>query len=550
MTLRLEIDTAILEAPSGATLFDCAERAGVRVPTSCHKNGKCRECIVEVAEGMDRLSPRTEEEKHLGEGFRLACRARLLEASGGVRCRTLRRGAMRVESESTLDLPPFSLDPPAQRVGERIFLDGEPIAAAAGPLHGLAVDLGTTTVVLRLLDLQTGEVLASSAFENPQRFGGSDVMARIRYDSDHPGRLLQRTLVAYLGHAIEDLPCNPESIYEIVVAGNSTMRDLLFGLDVFTIGQRPYRSLTEHELLEGKRLTTSLTAPARRLRLPAHPAARVYGLPLISGHVGADAAACILATGLMQEERWITIMDIGTNTEVLAGNRDRLFVASCPAGPAFEGGLIASGMPALEGAIEGVRIADGGAVSYQVIGGGAPEGICGSGLVDILGELLRTGRLDALGRLVDGSDRFMVCPERGIGLGEKDISQLAQAKGANIAGLGILLKNAGIDSNGIEVFYLSGGFAKHLRLDAARRIGLVPDLPDEKLWQVGNSSIQGATIALLSAQRRRELEAFVRRAVHVELETDPEFFDHFVEGCLLKPVRPIRLEGGLEGRGS
>lgn len=546
MTLRLEIDTESLEAPPGSTIFDCAERAGVRVPTSCHKNGKCRECIVEVAEGKDQLSPRTAEEGHLGEGFRLACRARIVGAEGSVRCRTLRRGEMRVESESALDPSPFSIDPPVQRIGQRIFLDGEPIAEGAGPLHGLAVDLGTTTVVLRLLDLETGELLASSAFENPQRFGGSDIMARIRYDTDHPGRLLQRTLLAYLGHSMEDLPCKPESIYEMVVAGNSTMRDLFFGLDVHTIGQRPYRSLAEHELLEGKRSTTSLTVPARRLRLPMHPAGRVHGLSLISGHVGADAAACILATGLLHEERLVAIMDIGTNTEVLAGNRDRLFVASCPAGPAFEGGLVTSGMPALDGAIEVVRIESGGGVDYSVIGGGAPEGICGSGLVDILGELRRTERMDALGRLVDGSDRFVLDPSRGIGLSEMDISHLAQAKGANVAGLSIVLKSMGIDFDDIEVFYLAGGFGKHLRLDAARRIGFVPNLPIERFRQVGNASIQGATMALLSASLRRELEAFVRRAVHVELEADPSFFDYFVEGCLFKPVRAV----GPGGHGS
>jgi uncharacterized 2Fe-2S/4Fe-4S cluster protein (DUF4445 family) len=277
-----------------------------------------------------------------------------------------------------------------------------------------------------------------------------------------------------------------------------------------------------------------------------HPAGRVHGLSLISGHVGADAAACILATGLLHEERLVAIMDIGTNTEVLAGNRDRLFVASCPAGPAFEGGLVTSGMPALDGAIEVVRIESGGGVDYSVIGGGAPEGICGSGLVDILGELRRTERMDALGRLVDGSDRFVLDPSRGIGLSEMDISHLAQAKGANVAGLSIVLKSMGIDFDDIEVFYLAGGFGKHLRLDAARRIGFVPNLPIERFRQVGNASIQGATMALLSASLRRELEAFVRRAVHVELEADPSFFDYFVEGCLFKPVRAV----GPGGHGS
>ncbi len=553
MSLRLEIDGAVLEAPEGATLFDCAERARVRVPTSCHKNGKCRECMVEVVEGMDRLSPRTAEEEHLAQGFRLACRARVAGeggtggGTGSVRCHTMRRGAMRIESESSgLDAPPAPLDPAVKRAGGRVFIDGEPVAEARGPIHGLAVDAGTTTVVLRLLDLGTGALVASTAFENPQRFGGSDVMARIRHDTDHPGRLLQRVLLAYIGHAIEDFPCDPETIFEVVVAGNSTMRDLFFGLDVYTIGQRPYRSVTEHELLDGKRSTTSLTMPARRLHLPAHAAARVYGLPVVSGHVGADAAACILATGLLDEERLVAVMDIGTNTEILVGNRDRVFAASCPAGPAFEGGLVMSGMPALDGAIESVRLEDDGSVRCGILGGGPPRGICGSGLVDLLAELLRAGRMDLLGRFADGSDRIVVDAERGIGLSELDVSHLAQAKGANVAGLSIVLEQAGIDLDEIEVFYLAGGFAKNLRLDSARRIGFVPDLPDSKLRQVGNAAVAGATIALLSASRRHRLEAFVRRAVHVELEADPGFFDHFVDGCQFQPVR----RSGAGARGS
>jgi uncharacterized 2Fe-2S/4Fe-4S cluster protein (DUF4445 family) len=422
------------------------------------------------------------------------------------------------------------------RHGGEVLLDGAPIARGDGPLLGLAVDAGTTTVVLRLVDLESGAALASSSFENPQRFGGSDVMARIRYDGEHPGRLLQRTLLGYLAHAIEELPCDPKSIFEVAVAGNSTMRDLFFGLDVHGIGQRPYRSVTERELIEGKRAGTSLETTARRLRLPVHPEARVYGLPLISGHVGADAAACVLACGLMDAERPLAVMDIGTNTEIAIGGRSGILVASCPAGPAFEGGLIDCGMPALEGAIESVQIGEDGAVEYRVIGGGEPLGICGSGLVDVLGELRRTERMDAFGRLVNGSDRFVIDERRGLFVSEADISQLAQAKGANAAGVEIAIEAAGLAVEDIDVFYLAGGFAKHIDVDAARRIGLIPDLPDDKILQVGNASIEGAGRALLSVSRRRALEAFVRGARHVELETCQSFFDRFVDGCLFLPL--------------
>ena len=237
--------------------------------------------------------------------------------------------------------------------------------SSAGPIHGLAIDLGTTTIVVRLLNLETGEVVADSSFENPQRFGGSDVMARIQYDTEDRTKTLQRTLAGYLSRAIQEFPVPPLSIYEVVLAGNSTMRDLFFKLSVYSIGQSPYQSITELDLASGKRTTTSLAEPARRLGLPIHPKARVYGMPIISGHVGADAAACMLAVDIANEERIVAVMDIGTNTELIVGNRHKVLAASCPAGPAFEGGQIACGMPGLPGAIEKVAIADDGTVSHD-----------------------------------------------------------------------------------------------------------------------------------------------------------------------------------------
>jgi uncharacterized 2Fe-2S/4Fe-4S cluster protein (DUF4445 family) len=548
--VKLVINSREVEAPAGRSLFELAERAGIRVPTSCHGQGKCRECLVEVVEGMELLSDRTPEERELRGDFRLACRCRAAAASGRVRCHTLRRGALRIEERSAA-LPvhgaPPPLDPAVTRQGDRVLLDGVEITRpegptrssgptrSGGPIHGLAMDLGTTTVVLRLFDLETGTLRATSSFENPQRFGGSNVMARIEYDTTHPGRLLQRTLLGYLGRAIDELPVEPETIYELVVAGNSTMRDLFFGLDVHPIGQKPYRSITQRDVIAGRRDSTSLALPARRLRLPLHPRARVYGLPLISGHVGADAAACLLAVDLAREERLVGLMDLGTNTELVVGNRRRILAASCPAGPAFEGGAIACGMPSLDGAIESVRIGQDGGVDVRVIGDAAPEGLCGSGLVELLSELLRTGRMNVRGRLPAGSDRFVVDAERAISLRERDISELAQAKAANAAGLRLVLESYGASLDDVEVFYLAGAFGRHLNLDAARRIGLIPDLPDRKIVQVGNAAIEGASIALLSQTRRRELEALVGTVTHVELQSHPEFFDAFVEGCLFGP---------------
>jgi uncharacterized 2Fe-2S/4Fe-4S cluster protein (DUF4445 family) len=331
---------------------------------------------------------------------------------------------------------------------------------------------------------------------------------------------------------------DPKTIYEMVVSGNSTMRDLFFKLSVYSIGQSPYRSITELEMESGSRGSTTLSDTARRLGLPLHPEARVYGLPIISGHVGADAAACMLAVDIANEERIIGVMDIGTNTELVLGNKHKILAASCPAGPAFEGGKISCGMPGLPGAIEKVKAAADGTFSVNVIGNGEAEGICGSGLVDLLSELLRTGRINALGRFEHGEDRIDVAstPSGKLFFTESDINELAQAKGANVAGLRVIFNAYGIAFDQVETFYLAGGFGRHLDVQSSKHIGLIPNIPDSKIVQVGNASIEGACIALLSMQKRRELEALVKRVTHCRLETHPGFFDFFVDGCQFRPV--------------
>ncbi|WP_428938030.1 ASKHA domain-containing protein [Fontivita pretiosa] len=543
MPVLMTINGIQTQVRPGDLLFDQAERVGVRVPTSCQKSGKCKECVVEVNGGMDLLSPPTEAEKHLKGNFRLACQCRVIADQGQIRCHTMRRGQMRIERHA-LGLPtsgrPIPLDPCVTRDGDRILIDGVEIERSTGPIHGIALDLGTTTVVLRLFDLETGEMIADASFENPQRFGGSDVMSRIRYDTEHGGKLLMRTLAGYLSHVIEAFPVDPRSIYEVVVVGNSTMRDLFFRQSVYSIGQHPYRSITEIEMMQGKRSSTSLSDTGRRCLLPIHPRARVWGAPIISGHVGADAAACMLAVDLAHEERLVAIMDIGTNTELIVGNRHRILAASCPAGPAFEGGAIACGMPGLDGAIEDVSMNGDGTFRLGVIGNGPPQGICGSGLVDLLAELLRTGRMNPMGRFEDGLDRVVLDAQHGIYFLESDVNELAQAKAANAAGLQIVFSNYGIDFDDVEVFYLAGGFGKHLKIESSKRIGLIPNIDDSKIVQVGNAAIEGACIALLSKTKRQELEQLVKRVEHCRLETHPRFFDYFVEGCQFKPLETAR----------
>jgi uncharacterized 2Fe-2S/4Fe-4S cluster protein (DUF4445 family) len=538
------METRRVEAQPGLSLFECAEQLGLAITNSCQKLGNCRECIVEVSEGRELLTPPTEHEGHLRGDYRLACRARISAASGTIALRRLRHGDVSIV-DAGHETPAYQratpLEPAVTRDGASVLLDGNRIARSTGPLYGLALDLGTTTVVVRLVDLESGRVKASRSFENPQIFAGSDVMARIADAStDSEGRL-RGTLTAYVNQAVKALACDPECIYEVVAVGNSTMRDLFFGLDVQTLGQSPYRSLTEYELDSGKRASTSVSGPARQIGLRAHAEARVYGLPLIGSHVGADAAACLLAIDAANEDRLVALMDIGTNTELLIGNRHKLYAASCPAGPAFEGGTIACGMPAFPGAIETVRFDGAAEPVCQVIGGGTPQGICGSGLVDTLSELLRTKRMNGLGRI--GSERFVLDSQADIYLTEQDISRLAQAKAAHAAGWTLVTKQYGAAYADIERLYLAGGFANHIDVEAALRIGLIPQLPGGRVQQIGNAAIEGATLALLSVRLRRQLEQFVRGIEHIELETDDGFFDAFVDGCQFKPLRQADRSG-------
>ncbi len=546
MSVELHINNLQTSVKPGLSLFEHAESSGIYVPTSCVKQGKCKECMVEVTEGMDLLSERTPKESHLKGNFRLSCRTMIVGNEGTVRCHTMRRGEMTIERQAFhlpgADRKP-TLDPCVSRDGGRILLDGKEIHRSTAPLHGIAMDLGTTTVVLRLLNLETGEIVADASFENPQRFGGSDVMSRIQYDTDHPTKILQRTLAGYVSHAIEAFPVDPQTIYEMVVVGNSTMRDLFFRLSVHSIGQSPYRSLTEFEMQQGLRMSTSLAARPGRLKLPIHPNARVYGGPIISGHVGADAAACVLAVDLIHEERLVALMDIGTNTELILGNRDKIFAASCPAGPAFEGGAITCGMPALPGAVESVKFVGGGKTSYSVIGGGAAEGICGSGLIDLLSGLLETNALNPLGRFENGEQSIPLDfkSDQPLVFTERDINELAQAKGANVAGLHVVFSQYGKRFDSVDRFYLAGGFGRRMNIASAKRIGLIPNIDDAKIVQIGNAAIEGACIALLSKTKRMELEELVKRVTHCRLETHPDFFHYFVEGCQFRPVESLNL---------
>ncbi len=525
-----------LDLTAGKTIFDYADALKVRVPTSCRRNGECHECIVEVRRGMEALSPATDAEKFLRDSYRLACQATVLDPTAEIDFAVLRRQPRILTDSIHRDV---SLDPATTRQGDGVYFDGRRLDRYRGRIYGLAIDLGTTTVVLNLVDLESGQVLQTASFENPQRFGGSDIMNRISYDGGPFGGELRQVMLSAINFEIGELArtlgFHRRDIYEIVIVGNATMRDIFFGFDVQPIGQKPYKSIVELEMEAGSRSTTSLQVSAEDLGLRVFPQANVYAAPLIGCHVGADVAAGLLAIGADQAEDAFMLVDVGTNTEVVVGNRHRLMAASCPAGPAFEGGQVTYGMPGYDGAVESLTLANG-SVEYRTIGNSEPQGICGSGLVDLLAELRRTGRMNELGVLNGGEGEFFFAPDRGMSLSRSDISALAQAKAANYAGQYIVLRRYGAAPSDIRRLYLAGGFANYVDVGNAVDIGFIASLPPETIMKVGNAALEGATIMLLSAPMRQTVDEMARRIEHVELETTPDFFDIFVEGCMFKPM--------------
>ena len=525
-----------LPAQAGSSLFDYADSLRVRVPTSCGRTGQCHECIVEIRRGMKFLDPPTPAESFLRGDYRLACQATVEDPCGDLEFAVLRRQP-RILTERIRR--PVALEPDVRRSGTDVMVGGAPAGPYQGRLLGLAGDIGTTTVVMNLADLETGEVICTSSFENPQRFGGSDIMHRISYDGgEYQGELRQVMLSAInfeIGEMARQLDIHRRWIYDVVFVGNTTMRDILFGLDVQPVGVKPYKSTVELEREAGSRGTTALRTTAQEFGLRVFPGAAVYSPPIIGCHVGADVAAGMLAVGMDEQEEPVMLVDVGTNTEVVVGNRHGMVAASCPAGPAFEGGQVTYGMPGYDGAVESVRIDDGFPV-VSTIGGTAPQGICGSGLVDLLAELRRWELINDLGAFPSGQSGFVFAPVQNMALSGADISALAQAKSANYAGQYITLRSYGTPSGNVSRLFLAGGFANYVNVANAVAIGFIANFPEDRITKAGNAALEGATILLLSTEMRDRVESLVTKVEHIELETTPDFFDIFVEGCMFKPM--------------
>lgn len=535
-----------LDSKKDDSLFDFADSLSIRVPTSCGRTGECHECIVEVRRGASALTPLTESEKFLRGNYRLACQALVADPSADIEFSVLRRQPRILTSGTRRDV---ELRPAYVRGddGESVVFNGPegPVTVDTfrRAIYGIAADLGTTTVVLNLVDLELGETVYTASFENPQRFGGSDIMNRISYDGGPDAGELQAVMVSSInfeiGEMVRALKIRRRQIYEIVAVGNTTMREIFFGIDVQSIGTRPYKSSVEDEFRASKRPTTALSTTAARLGLRIHPKATVYGGPLIASHLGADVAADLLALGMEDRTDPVILIDVGTNTEVVVGYNGKLLAASCPAGPAFEGGEVTYGMPGYDGAIEKVAINDRGLAESRVIGDVEPIGICGSGLIDLLAELRRTGMMDELGKFDDGSGEYEFSESNNLTLSRADISALAQAKAANYCGQAIVLREYGLPIDEFEKLYLAGGFANYVDASNAIDIGFIANMPLDRVEKIGNAALEGATIMLLSTPKREEIEKLTATIEHVELETAPDFFDFFVEGCLFKPMENV-----------
>ncbi|MGH7313183.1 MAG: ASKHA domain-containing protein, partial [Candidatus Rokuibacteriota bacterium] len=412
---------------------------------------------------------------------------------------------------------------------------------------GLAIDIGTTTVVTTLLELESGEQLASVSSLNPQSVFGGDLMSRIAFAQFNPGNLKKLTtrIVGLLNQHVAEV-CReagvlPKWIYKVVVVGNTCMHHLLLGIDPSWVGLAPYAPVMRHPFV----------LPARDLFLKVAPEARVCLLPLVAGFVGADAVAVAMATRIDVGHSLRLAVDIGTNGEVIMGSRQRLWACSAPAGPAFEGAQIRHGMRGAQGAIDRLVVEDD--LRVHTIGETPPLGICGSGLIDLLAGLLQAGVIDPSGliRVEDrealpprlrervtmrGEERLVVVLRAGeadapreIVLTQEDVRQVQLAKGAIASGVAMLLHVAGVAVGEVDELMLAGGFGNYVSIPSAIRIGLIPPLPLTRVRYVGNAAALGAQLALLSEAERRRADEVARRIEHVSLAAHPDFEQIFVD---------------------
>ncbi len=515
------------EGPLLKSLLD----AGVFVDNPCNGTGVCGKCKVRILKGE--CSPMSETERRLlsdndaASGIRLSCMA---EAAGDVELEVLqqdRKGKVLTKGY----LPEFDRD---------LYEDG----------YGIVIDIGTTTVVTALIDLADGAELAASSMVNAQKHFGLDVLTRITYEYEHPedgARRLQEAIVHSVNDMIKEVcreaGVRAEDIREIDVAANCTMTHMFLGVDARSIGRSPYKPV----FLEAKRF------PAKEIGIEAGENTVLYCLPQVSAYIGADIVAGAYVCGLQDTQKNVLFIDIGTNGEIVLASGGRLLCCSCAAGPALEGMNISSGMRAADGAVEDVRITEQG-TALTTIGGKKPEGICGSGILAVLKELLRTGIVKKTGVFIkkdklseadyrypmlrmDGTKReFILNEDPLLIVTQGDIRQVQLAKGAILSGFTALLLKAGITMDELDQVMIAGQFGAHLPADFLVGTGILPEGVKEKIAYVGNSSKTGAYMALMSQKARHGMEELAARMEYMELAETENYERIFTESMIFPDI--------------
>jgi uncharacterized 2Fe-2S/4Fe-4S cluster protein (DUF4445 family) len=417
-------------------------------------------------------------------------------------------------------------------------------------LWGAAIDVGTTTVTVWLVDLITGKVKAQAAQYNQQISRGEDVVSRIIYAGKNGGgENLRQLVLETINELLEtvckrvksDPPIKPEDILKATVVGNSTMMHLLLGIPPENIRMMPFTTT----------INQVPTLTAREIGIGIHPDGTIDCLPGVASYVGADITAGVLSSGVDNTERVTLFMDVGTNGEIVLGSREWLVTCACSAGPAFEGAGVGDGMRATKGAIEDIWINDTSLEpSFRVIGGVKPRGICGSGLIALLAEMFLTGVIDKAGnfntnlktdRIRQGQHgwEYLICFGSETGDGEDivithvDVDNLLRAKAAIYAGFTVLAESVGIPLDWVEQVLIGGSFGKYINVEKAIEIGLLPDLAWEKFQFLGNTAVRGAYLALLDHQARNQVEEIATRMTYIELSADNKFFDAFMSALFL-----------------
>jgi len=576
------------------SLLDCARQLSVDLVSICGGVGSCERCKIQVISGQ--VSKLTLEEEasltadEIEQGYRLACKTypqsnvklyvppESLTALQRTQVEGLDVAVVPDPLVCGLDahLTPPTLESPqadaqnlwaalatqnvetgtidfrvqqtlSQQIREndwrvRVALRGDEIVAIGAPSTrwlGLAVDIGTTKIAGYLIDMESGKTLASKGLMNPQISYGEDVVSRIVAASKSPADAarLQRLLADALSQIASDLcaeiDAKPTEIVEAVVVGNTAIHHLFLGLPVRQLGLSPYVPAVD----------AALDIKAREIGLQIAPGAYVHLLPNIAGYVGADHVAMLLATRIAETNETVLAIDIGTNTEICLNHKGRMTSVSCASGPAFEGAHIKFGMRAAPGAIEHVRLQNE-RLEIQTIGGEAPVGICGSGLLDIVAQLRlndvvdRSGKMGAhpLAQTRDGSTEFVLAERLEldpITISQKDVRELQLAKAAIRLGIQALVEAEGLSEDDLEQVIIAGAFGTFIDVESAITIGMLPDLPLERFKQVGNAAGTGARLVLISKIEREKAEQIAQRDGYIELAKVPNFNRKFAEATYL-----------------